>query len=284
MYKKIGSTGTVPGYRALVAGEQWHSPDFALEMLEGGYRPLLLGEPIVWDEGGDECRLRYEGVTSFNWQRSYQGCKTVPSVDNVSFWRTKRPLPSPSLAPPPEKVFGIDRVTERGFHLVEFHDEYGNTCSIQESSRAVCENEDGTVDDPLGWLWLGIDDPKPQIMKSKALALGLKLPPGEVSGWMPYPIPDDVSINTRMHLNEAQVRGLIDRLTRWLETGVINSTPQTDMRWCYSESAPYDLNSLGEAWQTGCPLCGEQCLQSATEEDKKEAEEYYKEYYKNEHS
>lgn len=48
------------------------------------------------------------------------------------------------------------------------------------------------------------------------------------------------------------------------------------MRWCYTESSPYDLDDLGEeAWQTGCPLCGEQCLQSSTEAEKKEAEEYF---------
>jgi hypothetical protein len=39
---------------------------------------------------------------------------------------------------------------------------------------------------------------------------------------------------------------------------------------------PIYLDSLGEeAWQTGCPLCGDQCLQNATESEKKEAEEYY---------
>lgn len=106
-----------------------------------------------------------------------------------------------------------------GFPYVRFHDEYGEKCSIQISSRAAFENEDGTVDDPLGWIWLGIDDARPQILKSKAQALGMDLPPGEVSGWMPYPIPDDVSLTTRMHLNETQVRGLIARLTLWLETG-----------------------------------------------------------------
>ena len=116
-------------------------------------------------------------------------------------------------------LFGVDGATGRGFQHVTFFDEYGYECSIQESSRAVCENEDGTVDDPLGWIWLGIDDAKPQIMKSKARALGLELPPGEVSGWMPYPIPDDVLLTTRMHLNETQVRGLIARLTLWIETG-----------------------------------------------------------------
>lgn len=128
-------------------------------------------------------------------------------------------------------LFGIDGATERGFPYVEFRDEYGEKCSIQISSRAVFENEDGTVDDPLGWIWLGIDDAKPQIMKSKAKALGMELPPGEVSGWMPYPIPEDVLLTTRMHLNETQVRGLIARLTLWLETGSLSPNsvdqPQT---------------------------------------------------------
>jgi hypothetical protein len=119
------------------------------------------------------------------------------------------------------KLFGEATHTQRGFELVNFKDEYDTPCSLQESSRAVCENEDGSVDDPLGWLWLGVDDPAPQVMKSKAKALGLTLPPGEVTGWMPYPIPEDVHMTTRMHLNEKQVRGLIARLELWLETGRI---------------------------------------------------------------
>lgn len=125
-------------------------------------------------------------------------------------------------------LFGVDGATGRGFPYVEFRDEYGEKCSIQISSRAVFENEDGTVDDPLGWIWLGIDDAKPQIMKSKAKALGMELPPGEVSGWMPYPIPDDVLLTTRMHLNETQVRGLIARLTLWLETGNLSPNAQRE--------------------------------------------------------
>lgn len=122
------------------------------------------------------------------------------------------------------ELLGKNNATARGFDLVNFEDEYGLACSIQESSRAVFENDDGTVDDPLGWLWIGIDNPEPKIMKSRALELGLQLPPGEVSGWMPYPIPQDVLINTRMHLNEKQVRGLIARLNLWLETGRIIPT------------------------------------------------------------
>jgi len=131
-------------------------------------------------------------------------------------------------------LFGVDGATGRGFPYVEFRDEYGEKCSIQESSRAVFENEDGTVDDPLGWIWLGIDDAKPQIMKSKAQALGMELPPGEVSGWMPYPLPEDVLLTTRMHLNETQVRGLIARLTLWLETGSL--TPNSVL--CHPPTTP----------------------------------------------
>jgi hypothetical protein len=127
-------------------------------------------------------------------------------------------------------LFGVDGATGRGFDTVTFHDEYGHECSIQESSRAVFENDDGTVNDPLGWIWLGIDDAKPQIMKSVAKKMGMELPPGEVSGWMPYPIPEDVLLTTRMHLNETQVRGLITRLTLWLKTGSLTPNAIVEAR------------------------------------------------------
>lgn len=119
---------------------------------------------------------------------------------------------------PKDSPIGDYRVTNRGFPFIEFKDEYGEECSIQVSSRAVFENDDGSVDDPLGWLWLGINNAKPRIMKFHAQMLGI-IPPGEASGWMPYPIPDDVLLTTQMHLNETQVRGLVARLNLWLETG-----------------------------------------------------------------
>ena len=120
-----------------------------------------------------------------------------------------------------DMLWGDDDKTCRGFEIVHFKDEYGAECSLQISSMAVCANKDGTVDDPLGWIWLGIDDAEPCIMKSKARELGIPLPPGEVSGWMPYPVPDDVEMRTRMHLSAQQVRGLIDRLQTWLDTGAL---------------------------------------------------------------
>jgi hypothetical protein len=117
-----------------------------------------------------------------------------------------------------QKMIGEEKTTGRGFSYVEFKDTHDHTCSLQESSRAVCESDDGSVDDPLGWLWLGIDDPEPEIMQSDANKLGLSKFSNPV-GWTPYKIPNEVLIHTRMHLNEAQVRGLIARLQHWLDTG-----------------------------------------------------------------
>ena len=117
----------------------------------------------------------------------------------------------------PSCSLGESSVTGRGFEIVTFVDTHGQECSLQESSAVPCE------DDERGPLWLGVDDADPKVMKSEAKALGLKLPPGEVSGYMPYPIPDQVLLSTRMHLDETRVRGLIDRLQTWLDTGCFSS-------------------------------------------------------------
>ncbi len=117
----------------------------------------------------------------------------------------------------PITTLGKATATGRGFPLVEFADEYDQECSLQISSRCVMEDDNGKVADPCGYIWLGIDNANPQILKSEARAHGVKLPPGEVSGWMPYPVPEAVNMTTRMHLNEHQVRGLIKRLQYWLD-------------------------------------------------------------------
>ena len=50
----IGSRGTVAGFRPLIGEERWHRGDFTAEMLEGGWRPLLIGElPSYGDEISD---------------------------------------------------------------------------------------------------------------------------------------------------------------------------------------------------------------------------------------
>ncbi len=110
--------------------------------------------------------------------------------------------------------------TERGFQILRFNDAYRVECSLQQSSKW------GDSEDTPGasYVWLGVDDPQPQVMKSQAEALGLKLPPGDVSGWMPYPIPDEVLLSTRMHLSRDQVKWLIEKLQTWVDNGSFEPT------------------------------------------------------------
>ena len=96
--------------------------------------------------------------------------------------------------------------TQRGFSLGEFTDRYGEKCSIQKSSLAT---EDA--------IWLGVDNPNPKILASKAASLGVETT--ETTGWIPYPIPKEVLMSTRMHLTQDMVRQLIPLLQRFADTG-----------------------------------------------------------------
>lgn len=110
------------------------------------------------------------------------------------------------------KRLGKQTKSGRGFPLVEFKDFYDVPCSIQASSLAIYQQPGTSA------IWLGVDDAAPKIMKSDALKLGMELPPGEVSGWMPFPVPPQVSFNTRMHLDRKQVQALVNHLQAWLES------------------------------------------------------------------
>ena len=98
--------------------------------------------------------------------------------------------------------------TERGFDVGNFTDRYGSPCSLQHSSLAT---EDA--------VWFGVDDPNPQVLASKAAALGIKTT--ETTGWIPYPVPEDVLISTQMHLTRDQLAELIPYLIGFVETGRI---------------------------------------------------------------
>jgi hypothetical protein len=100
--------------------------------------------------------------------------------------------------------------TQRGFDLLEFADLYGAECSIQKSSLAT--------DDAI---WFGVNDAKPQIMASQAKAHGVDTL--ETCGWVPYPVPGAVSMNTRMHLTSHQVAELLPILQRFVATGEVKS-------------------------------------------------------------
>lgn len=99
--------------------------------------------------------------------------------------------------------------TNRGFALHEFEDRHGNKCSLQKSSVAT---EDA--------IWLGVDDPKPLILASDAKRLGIETI-AQV-GWVPFHIPEEVLLHTRMHLSIDQVKELLPILQRFVETGEIH--------------------------------------------------------------
>lgn len=98
--------------------------------------------------------------------------------------------------------------TRRGFSIVSLCDYYGNECSIQKSSLATEE-----------CIWLGVNDPKPKIMASKAAEHGVVTK--ETTGWIDYPIPEEVSLTTRMHLTRDQVAMLLPYLHAFVENGDI---------------------------------------------------------------
>lgn len=87
-------------------------------------------------------------------------------------------------------------VTNRGFEILQFEDDYGEVCDIQRSSAA---------DDD--YVWLGIHDPHPQILASK-------VKPGS-TGWLDYEMPKDTLITHRMHLSRKQSMGLALKLLRF---------------------------------------------------------------------
>ncbi|WP_020403765.1 hypothetical protein [Gracilimonas tropica] len=98
--------------------------------------------------------------------------------------------------------------TDRGFDLYKFEDSYGAKCSMQKSSAAFEDK-----------VWLGVDDPDPKILASQASKFGIKTT--KRNGWVEYPIPKEVSMITRMHLNKKQVKSLVWVLIKFLITGRI---------------------------------------------------------------
>lgn len=99
--------------------------------------------------------------------------------------------------------------TARGFELLEFKDRYGTPCSLQASSLAEYEKPGTSA------VWLGTDDAAPKVLASQARSLGVDT--AERTGWVPYPIPPEVSLTTRMHLDREQVAALIKHLQSWLD-------------------------------------------------------------------
>jgi len=107
-----------------------------------------------------------------------------------------------------------ESTTERGFALLKFADYYGKDCSFQASSLAgpTC-------------CWLGIEDAEPMVMASLAGLVGVETK--ETNGWVPYPVPEQVHMTTRMHLTQGMAGQLGRMLLQFAETGEVAASIQT---------------------------------------------------------
>lgn len=108
-----------------------------------------------------------------------------------------------------QSALGTIEMTNRGFEVVKFIDYYNTRCSLQASSLAHYEKPGTSA------VWLGCDDAAQKVMASQAKMLGVATQ--ETCGWVPYPIPEEVQLTTRMHLTREQVAALITHLQNWLD-------------------------------------------------------------------
>lgn len=105
-------------------------------------------------------------------------------------------------------MFKLEK-TIRGFNLITFKDRYGDACQIQESSLAS---------EPA--IWFGVADANPKVMASQAASLGVNT--AETCGWVPYPLPEEVLLSTRMHLTVDQVKSILPILENFVKTGEVS--------------------------------------------------------------
>lgn len=106
--------------------------------------------------------------------------------------------------------------TDRGFSIIEFNDVNDNKCTLQCSS-AIGYYDDSFDRPGSSFLWLGISDPNHLVLASQAPDLGIQTK--ETTGWVEYPIPKGVMVDSRMHLDREQVKQLVSNLTDWLNNG-----------------------------------------------------------------
>lgn len=93
--------------------------------------------------------------------------------------------------------------TIRGFDILHFHDDNEELCDIQQSSTADKSR-----------IWLGVHNAKAEILASKTKQGG--------TGWVSYPIPEDVMITHRMHLSRKQFISLAFKLLKFGLFGKLN--------------------------------------------------------------
>lgn len=108
----------------------------------------------------------------------------------------------------PQDYIGQIKHTDGGWPYVEFQDRYDKRCTLQKSSLAA---EDA--------IWLGIHDIEPIVLARDAASVGVQT--SETVGWVPYPIPREVQLHSRMHLTREQVAALIPVLQRFVDDGEV---------------------------------------------------------------
>lgn len=101
------------------------------------------------------------------------------------------------------------RETQRGFAIAEFTDANDVECSLQKSSIAGTD-----------MIWLGCSGANPKLLVQD-------------KGWLPYPLPDAVSVTTRMHLTQEQVADLLPALQHFVDTGELPPQEGTELTAAY---------------------------------------------------
>ena len=87
--------------------------------------------------------------------------------------------------------------TNRGFDIASFTDSYGEVCSLQKSSSAFVDN-----------IWLGISKPTLTVFENESKGK-----------YIVTNMPENFSVNARMHLTREQVAELLPYLQKFVETG-----------------------------------------------------------------
>ena len=116
--------------------------------------------------------------------------------------------------------FGIADTDSNGWPLVEFSDHY-ETAAYLKCSSIIGDYDDSSDRPGTSCVWLGAQQVDAKILCKNAHLVGLKT--DKKVGWMDFPIPEDVSLQASLHLNREQAKGLIERLTEWLETGTFTN-------------------------------------------------------------
>ncbi len=106
---------------------------------------------------------------------------------------------------------GKVELTNRGFEIIRFTDRSATACHLQQSSLADHMQPGSSA------VWIGCDNPEPKVTARDAARLGVAT--DQSTGWVRYPLPEEVLVNTAVHLDREQVANLIASLTRWLKKG-----------------------------------------------------------------